>query len=101
MLVSSTTVTGRCLLCGERHTACGQRTAITPVDEPIEEAPVMAEVALYTVDIGGQPRQMKLTPEDADRLGATPVKSTAPVSDKARKPANKARRATSKDTDED
>lgn len=54
----------------------------------------MATVALYTVEIGGQTRQMKLTAEDAERLGATPVQSSAAVSDKARKPSNKSRTST-------
>lgn len=100
MLITSNTVKGRCPLCGEQHAVCGQRTSTTPVDQRIEEADAMAEVALYTVEINGQQRQMKLTPDDAEAMGATPVKSGG-VASKSRKPANKARTAASKSDDED
>lgn len=49
----------------------------------------------YTVSIGGIEHTMLLDPEDAKRLGATPVKAKA-AEPKAAAPANKSRASDAK-----
>ena len=62
----------------------------------------MADLKLYTVDIGGHPHTMRLSDEDAKRYGdkavevkAAEVKAAEPKN-KSRKPANKSATASKK-----
>lgn len=50
----------------------------------------MADMKEYTVVVGGLEHTLLLTPEDAERRGATEVKAAdKPASNKARTPTNK------------
>ncbi|MGK9222064.1 MULTISPECIES: hypothetical protein [unclassified Microbacterium] len=86
---------GTCKICGAQHASCGPRTTVVPVDERIEtrEATDMA-LKRYNVKLRTGRHEtetvMKLTPDEAKRLGATEVKQAAAPANKARTaPKNK------------
>ncbi|WP_156759992.1 hypothetical protein [Microbacterium karelineae] len=87
---------GTCKVCGAAHASCGPRTTTVPVDLRIESQE-HNDMALkkYVVRVGRHNVEtvMKLTPDEAKRLGAKEHQTPA---NKARQPKNKSRTATEK-----
>ena len=88
MLISSRTLKGRCPVCGAVNCSCGGPSTVAPVDERIKEAKVERLVSVPT----GRPGvSVKVTEEEARRLGylpPEPAPKARPVArNKARRPA--------------
>ncbi|WP_406157770.1 hypothetical protein [Streptomyces canus] len=63
---------GRCP-CGAENATCGPPSGVVPVDQLIEEVPaVSGPLKKYKVTRGGVETVMKLSDDDAKRLGASP-----------------------------
>lgn len=63
---------GRCP-CGAENATCGPPSNVVPVDQLIEEVPaVSGPLKKYRVTRGGVETVMKLSDDDAKRLGASP-----------------------------
>ena len=85
----------KCKVCGAPHKACGPSTTVIPIDERIQSRK-QGDMSLkrYTIQSGRRGEHtitVKLTEEEAKRVGATTLEKTGkPASNKARTPANKA-----------
>lgn len=73
----------RCPLCGAPHAACGPHTQHHPVDIDFPRAPKEdpMDLQIYDVVINGHPTTAKLTPAQAQRLGATLAPAAKPAAE--------------------
>lgn len=81
----------KCKVCGAPHKACGPASTVIPVDQRITEGGSTVGLKKYQISVprrgGDVVTTVKLSDEDAKRLGAKPVDVTE---SKARTPRNKA-----------
>lgn len=90
----------KCKVCGAPHKACGPSTTVIPVDERIESRE-QGDMSLkrYRMKSGRRGEHtitVKLSDEEAKRLGAEPVDGAPAKAKAAKAPANKSRTAANK-----
>lgn len=86
----------KCKVCGAPHAVCGPRTTVIPVDQRVtarkEQQMPLKRYTVVRQDRRGETEYVvKLTDDEAKRIGAKPVDEKAKAA-----PANKARSAANK-----